>query len=565
MDDTLTSGILGPKRSMVELLPGVAALNRLYALCEQRPEATFADRALATLDVTVDSQGLDRIPADGPLVVVANHPTGALDGLALLSLLRRRRPDVKLVANDWLSHIAPLAGDLVAVESFGDGRLVNARAMRSALGWLRDGHALIVFPAGAVSHLHPSAALVTDPKWHTGAARLARLSDATLVPCHVSGGNSWLFQVAGLASPWLRTALLPRELLRRRGSSVVVSVGRAIEPGVVERLAAVDLTTRLRELVYTAPAAPSDIADSSADAIVAEVQALPVDRTLHETGDYAVFWFRAPEAPRLLDAIGRARETTFRAAGEGTGNTVDIDHFDADYLHLCLWDRTARELAGAYRMRVVEAGLAAEALYTHTLFDFDGRLVETLAPGLELGRAFVVPSHQKRHQPLALLWSGIARFVAAHPQIRHLFGAVSVGASYSPAARAFLTAYLRRHALDRLRAPLVAARHPLDSAGPEDTPGVPVDAQTLSASVQSLDSEGKGMPVLLRQYLKLHARVLDFSVDASFSDVLDVLVTVDLPSAPRALLRRYMGEAAADAYLRHHAGTTTDAQLTRSA
>jgi putative hemolysin len=240
---------------------------------------------------------------------------------------------------------------------------------------------------------------------------------------------------------------------------------------------------------------------------------------------------------------------------------VDLDRFDADYLHLCLWDRAAGELAGAYRMRVVGPGLDATALYTHTLFDFDARLVGTLAPGLELGRAFVVPAHQKRHQPLALLWSGIARFVAAHPDVRHLFGAVSVGASYSPAARAFLAAYLRRHALDRLRAPLVAARHPLDIEELDETPASPVDSHALSASVQSRDGAGKSIPVLLRQYLKLHARVLDFSVDPAFSGVLDVLVTVDLPSAPRALLRRYMGDSAADAYLRHH----SDASLARPA
>jgi putative hemolysin len=561
MGDTLTSGIRGPWRWAIERLPGVSTINRLYAACEQQSGSGFADRALATLDVSLQPTGVDRIPLRGPLVVVANHPTGALDGLALLSLMQRRRADVKLVANDLLASIAPLAVDLLPVEAFRDGRKANAGAMRAALRWLRDGHALVVFPAGAVAHFQPSAALVTDPAWHEGAARLARLSNATLLPCRVSGGNSVLFHVAGLISPWFRTALLPRELLRHRRSSVVVNVGRAIEPGAVTGLADRGLTTRLRELVYSAPAYADDAEASSRNTIDAEIRALPADRTLHETDDYSVFWCRASEAPRLVDAIGRAREVTFRAAGEGTGHEVDLDRFDADYLHLCLWDRAAGELAGAYRMRVVEPGLDATALYTHTLFDFDARLVGTLAPGLELGRAFVVPAHQKRHQPLALLWSGIARFVAAHPDVRHLFGAVSVGASYSPAARAFLAAYLRRHALDRLRAPLVAARHPLDIEERDETPASPVDSHALSASVQSRDGAGKSIPVLLRQYLKLHARVLDFSVDPAFSGVLDVLVTVDLPSAPRALLRRYMGDSAADAYLRHH----SDASLARPA
>jgi hypothetical protein len=118
-----------------------------------------------------------------------------------------------------------------------------------------------------------------------------------------------------------------------------------------------------------------------------------------------------------------------------------------------------------------------------------------------------------------------------------------------------MAAYLRRHALDRLRAPLVSPRHPLGPIGPEaeggETPGA-MDPQAFSASVQSLDEERKGLPVLLRQYLKLHARVLDFSVDPGFGHVLDVLVAIDLPAAPRALLKRYMGDAEADAYLAHH-------------
>jgi putative hemolysin len=281
------------------------------------------------------------------------------------------------------------------------------------------------------------------------------------------------------------------------------------------------------------------------------MRTLPPARTLVSTDEYSVFWCRASEAPALMDQIGRAREHTFGAVGEGTGQSIDTDRFDKDYLHLCLWDRRSDTLAGGYRMRVVDEGLRPDALYTHTLFDFDRRLVATLAPGLELGRAFVVPAHQRRHQPLLLLWSGIARFVAAHPHIRHLFGAVSVGASYSAAARTFLAAYLRRHALDALRAPLVAPRHPLEGLEAADA-GAPVDPQRLSATVQALDADGKGLPVLLRHYLKLQARVLDFSVDPAFAGVLDVLVTVDLPTAPYSLLRRYMGEDAAASYLDHH-------------
>ena len=564
---TLTDGLAWPVRTLVEALPGVRALNQLYLESHGRAGPRFPDRALATLGVTCEPRGgVDVIPAAGPVIVVANHPTGALDGLVLLSLVARRRPDVKLLANRWLAHVGALRDDLLLVEAFGDRRRHNHRAMREAVRWLRAGGALCAFPSGTVSHLQLRSRTVSDPSWRDGAARLARLTGSPVVPCFIDGHNSRLFQLAGLLHPWLRTALLPRELLRRRGTRVVVHVGDALRLDARDGAADPVVTRRLRDAVYAlpkprTPAMPAAARDTAAGA-AREVASLDSSHTLIETREYMVLSVRAAEAPRLLDAIGRAREAAFRAAGEGTGTEVDLDRFDADYVHLCLWDKEARTLAGAYRMRPVVAGLPPGDLYTHTLFDFDQRLVRTLAPALELGRAFVAPSHQRRHAPLMLLWTGIAKYVAAHPSIRHLFGAVSIGASYSPAARAFMAAYLRRHALDRLRAPLVSPRHPLAAIAPRCEEGVaaePVDPQAFSASVQSLDEEGKGLPVLLRQYLKLHARVLDFSVDPGFSHVLDVLVAIDLPAAPRALLERYMGGAEAGAYLAHHQRRTTSA------
>lgn len=556
---TLTSGLDWPIRTLMEALPGVGALNQLYLESHGRAGQRFPDRALATLGVTYEPRGgVDVIPAAGPVIVVANHPTGALDGLVLLSLVARRRPDVKLLANHWLAQVGALRDDLLLVDAFGDGRRHNHRAMREAVRWLRGGGALCAFPSGAVSHLHLRSRTVIDPSWRDGVARLLRLTGSTVVPCFIDGRNSQLFQLAGLLHPRLRTALLPRELLGRRGTRVVVHVGEALRPDALKGEADPGVTSRLRDVVYAlpeprTPAVPDAVHHTAAD-VAREVASLDSSQTLIETREYLAFWVRAAQAPRLLDAIGRAREAAFRAAGEGTGAEVDLDRFDADYVHLCLWDKEARTLAGAYRMRPVVAGLSPGELYTNTLFDFDQRLVRTLAPALELGRAFVAPSHQRRHAPLMLLWTGIAKYVAAHPSIRHLFGAVSIGASYSPAARAYIAAYLRRHALDRLRAPLVSPRHPLAALAPEIDEGEaaePVDPQALSASVQSLDEDGKGLPVLLRQYLKLHARVLDFSVDPGFSHVLDVLVAIDLPAAPRALLNRYMGDAEADAYLAH--------------
>jgi putative hemolysin len=263
------------------------------------------------------------------------------------------------------------------------------------------------------------------------------------------------------------------------------------------------------------------------------VAKLPPEQTLVRADTWSVLYARAAQAPALMQEIGREREIAFRGVHEGTGREIDLDAFDQRYLHLCLWDHTRDELAGAYRMHPVEAWSGGQdgELYTQTLFRFDRRLTAALAPAIELGRAFVRPAYQKQHVALALLWTGIARFVARHPRYRHLFGAVSIASTYSPAARQAIMNYLRRHAYQPQLASLVTPRNPPAQVEVDD------------------DADQKGMPVLLRQYLKLQARVLGFNVDPAFNDALDALVVVDLRQVPAAVLGRYMGRDAARDYL----------------
>jgi hypothetical protein len=195
-------------------------------------------------------------------------------------------------------------------------------------------------------------------------------------------------------------------------------------------------------------------------------------------------------------------------------------------------------------------------LYTQTLFRYDRRFMRAVAPGLELGRAFVTPEYQKHYAPLMLLWSGIGRYVAQRPQIRHLFGAVSLSAAYSSAARAAMISSLQAHAGAPELSPLVTPRHAVTDIGPAAR-----DLRALNDTVAALDAEGKGVPVLLRQYLKLQARAVSFSVDPAFGHVVDALMVVDLSRAPESMLRRYMGADAAQTYLAGHAASRTSSTV----
>lgn len=286
-------------------------------------------------------------------------------------------------------------------------------------------------------------------------------------------------------------------------------------------------------------AAPAD-----PQALAAEVARLGDPQVSQSRFD--VFLASAAEIPCVLHEIGRLREVSFRAAGEGSGKALDLDRFDLTYLHLFLWDREASAVAGAYRLGCTDRLLGdggPDALYTSTLFRFEPQFLEHLKPGLELGRSFVAPAYQKSIHPLGLLWRGIGRFVAAHPQYARLFGPVSISNDYSPISQELIVRFMRDSRRNAGLAGWVRPRFPYGGLPPAYSAigGLPGSIEEVSAAVASVEPDGKGVPVLLRQYLKLNATLLEFNVDPDFTDVLDALVLVDLRDAPDEVLARYMG------------------------
>jgi putative hemolysin len=294
--------------------------------------------------------------------------------------------------------------------------------------------------------------------------------------------------------------------------------------------------------------------------VKAELDALPPDQRLVDRGRFQVYWTRAGQAPSTLQEIGRLRELTFRAAGEGTGRCADIDLFDAFYLHLFVWDAHAGSIVGAYRLGLVDEILARHGkrgLYTHSLFKYRTGMLEALGPAIELGRSFVRAEYQRSFAPLLLLWAGIGRFVERSPQYAVLFGAVSISARYAPASRRLIVDYLSAHrAHDRLarevrpRRPFRAGARPTAPRGARPAPS---SIDDLSRQIAQIEPDGKGVPVLLRQYLQLGGRLLGFNLDPDFADTLDGLVLVDLREIEEAVLTRYMGERGAAAFRAHHA------------
>jgi len=357
-------------------------------------------------------------------------------------------------------------------------------------------------------------------------------------------------------------------LLKNRGSTIAVRFGEQLSPadlpkdaaGATARVrAAVDQlagTVRLKPDAAYEKAVAADVSGfSRARAIASEVDGLPTDARLVESGAFQVFCVGAGQIPATLREIGRLRALTYNAVGEGSGDTLDLDRFDDRYLHLFSWDREQRRVVGAYRIGQTDRIVAADSvdgLYTRTLFRYDERLIGRMpAPALELGRSFVRAEYQKHYNALLLLWKGIGRFIARHPQYRLLFGPVSISARYSDSSHQLLMSFLRQNHFAAEFSELVGALHPPSVRfAPAASSGIPQTVDEVNRLVERAD--GTGMPVLLRQYLKLNARLIGFNVDPAFGDALDALMIVDLAKVDPAILSRYLGRHDTGQFLARH-------------
>jgi putative hemolysin len=559
------SPILSRATRLADRTLGLPHLRTLYEAARSVSTDDFAGDVLAAagVGVAVSERDLLSIPSNGPLVIVANHPFGAVEGLVLLSLVRRVRGDVRLMANHLLAAIPELEEEIIAVDPFGSpgSALRNLRAMRRSIQWVRGGGALIVFPAGEVSSRRRVFAPVIDPPWSTTIARIVDASGSTVVPVRVDGRNRELFQMAGLLHRRLRTALLPREMLQRRGSKVSLAIGRPIP---IARLRAQgDATTMTDYLRARTDALGLRFASDQADderalepidapiarrILAAEVDALDRSQCLHVSGSLEVWHATAGEIPATLHEIGRLREIAFRAVGEGSGRAVDLDRFDEHYTHLFVWDREQRQVIGAYRLGLVDEIVRSHGrrgLYTHSLFRLSRAVIRQLGPAIEAGRAFVRLEHQRTYAPLLLLWKGIGEFVSRHPRHRKLFGPLSISAAYSRGSRESIADYLwstareTRLARPRARSPFAFSR---DFASIQSaTHLLARNLDELSWTISDIETEEMGVPVLLKLYLKLGARVLGFNVDESFGGCVDGLIVVDLDRADPELLQRFIG------------------------
>ncbi|CED72416.1 lysophospholipid acyltransferase family protein [Aliivibrio wodanis] len=555
-------------------------LNQLDAYYQDRPENLscfeFMSHSLSSLDVSYHlHQGeLNTIPVTGAVVIVANHPLGALEGIILADLIGKIRSDVKVLANEYLKLIPEISELFIGVDVFesASAKKTNAKALREAHRHLESEGVLIIFPAGEVSTYNENKEQLLDKRWSYSAAKLALKHNATTIPIYIDAKNSNAFYMAGKIHPLLRTLMLGRELLNKKSNTINLSIGSSIShkelngfKSPIECINYLRLNTYLLATINHSAESEQIKTDYdqimdpiNSDILTNEIQSLPPNTKLVEQNGLTVYCTKSQAIPNVIKEIGRIREVTFREVGEGTGLSCDLDEYDLHYYHLFIWHEKNQEIVGSYRLGLVDELIekfGIDGLYSRSLFNYQYEFIKTLHNSIEVGRSVVAKKYQRNVSSLLLLWKGISTFVYQHPKYTHLFGPVSISNDYSLAARQLIASTLSIHHYDNEKAALVTATTPLKPLKRQvwngDMLSLLGDLKILSKVLSRIE-KGKGLPVLLRQYIGLNGKLVCFNVDPDFNDALDGLIVVDMSNVPQKTLSKYMGKEEAMCYLEKH-------------
>lgn len=553
-----------PRIALLTEVSGLKKLDRFYNAIEDLHDLDFVEAVFKNLELEIEVSDADlaNIPKEGGLVFVSNHPYGAIDGLALVHVLGRVRPDLKVMANFLLQQLEPLRDRFIGVNPFEQLKSLSSfQGMRQAMAHVKEGGALAVFPAGEVSSWRTELKAVADPRWKTPAIKLAQHMGTPVVPVWFDGANSLVFQMLGMIHPNLRTLALPNEMMRMRGRSVRMRIGKPIAAKDIAAFNSVDQLSRfLRAKTYALgsglqvkreffnplrfPQRPKEVVEGVDPSILqGEVDGI-ADLKLNTQGEFDLYLAPSSRIPHLLREIGRLREITFRAVGEGTNKSIDLDEFDLYYDHLFLWDRVKLRVVGAYRVgngKRIMSRYGKRGFYTSTLFRMDRPMERVLRKSFELGRSFIAMEYQRQRLPLYMLWRGLLLHVIANPDHQYLIGPVSISGSYSRFARTLIMEFVQQNHYDKEMAAWLRPRNkfkvkPDKSDSEALVEASMADLKKMDRLIAEVDPNESSMPVLLKKYLLLNARIIGFNRDPRFNDALDGMVVLDLSKVPERTL-----------------------------
>jgi putative hemolysin len=560
-------------------MPGLASLlmelmkinqvNELFAQAEHKEGIEFIDAILkgCGVEIEFDEKELKNIPTDGGFIAIANHPYGGIEGLVLLKLLCTVRPDAKLMANFLLKKIPNLSDYFIAVNPFENiDHSSSISGLKKTLRLLEDGTPIGIFPAGEVSTFKVDQQQVTDRFWHPVVGKIIAKAKVPVVPIYFHGNNGLLFNLLSLIHPTLRTAKLPSELFNKQGHIIRLRIGKPIKPKYFQahnntsqllnflRAKTYALGTGLEEEkklfnprnLFKVKKQPEAIVPAIDPAILEkEINPLRDDYRVWVEKNYEVFITPTSVIPNVIREIGRLREITFREVGEGTNKTTDLDEYDIYYHHLFIWDIETKMVVGAYRIGLgddIFYSMGKKGFYVAELFKIKEQFTSVLKNSLELGRSFVRKEYQQKPLPLFLLWKGILKYLMDNPRYKYLVGPVSISNSFSKFSKSLMVDYINRNHFDYEMAQYVSPRKKFRVDFSKIDTGTLLSVEDsfkgLDNLISDIETTNMKVPVLLKQYIALNAKIICFNIDPKFSDSLDGFLVLDLEKIPKDMLEK---------------------------
>lgn len=556
----------------------ISKLNEVYNRNKHLKDVEFLNAILDELQIKfeIPEDDLKRLPKSGPYITISNHPLGGVDGILLLKLMLEREPDFKIIANFLLHRIDPLKPFIMPVNPFENHKDAKSSVIgiKETLRHLSDGKPLGMFPAGEVS-TYADGKLVVDKTWEEGAMKVIRKAQVPVIPIYFHAKNSRLFYFLSKINDTLRTAKLPSELFSQKDRVIKVRIGKPIsvsEQNEHETLE--DYTDFLRKKTYMLanpfetesklinvpslkiPKTPKTIVTAAnQDKILAEIEELRgSDCRYLKSKNYEVFFAEADKIPNILHEIGRLREITFRAAGEGTNESIDIDKYDRHYHHMFLWDDDAKQIAGAYRMGLgseIFSKYGIEGFYLNDLFGFEPELNDMMSKSIEMGRAFIINEYQQKPMPLFLLWKGIVHTTLRYPEHKFLLGGVSISNQFSDFSKSLMIEFMKSNYYDPYIAQYIHPKKEYkvklkDSDKDFIFDEAESDLNKFDKIIDELEPSSLRLPVLIKKYIKQNAKVVAFNVDPLFNNAVDGLMYIRIADIPESTMKPVMEEFQAE-------------------
>lgn len=494
------------------------------------------------------------IPANGRIIIVIEGVTTPLQALAILHLVREIRRDIKLVADENLHYLHPLQELVLPINERAD-KFTRWQNLKRIMSALRQGEAIIFCLPKPLKRNKPRSTYVFDSLF----IRMAEKTGASLLPVLLSlnyfNSNTITWNITSLPfQPEPRNNLIhPKPAYQ-----LEITIG---EPIPIAQIMNLPLTRRKKServrkhLLFVAKHKKPIFSTEKTIVHPQDRRLLRYElynsELLGETADgNKIFLFKYSPGSAVMQEIGRLREFTFRHVGEGTGKTVDIDRHDSYYHHIVLWNENSVEITGAYRLCHVQTDNQKPVLanlYSAGLFTFNESVFPYLNQAIELGRSFVHPDYWGKRS-LDYLWYGIGAYLKLNPEIRYLFGPVSISNHYPEIAKDMLVFYYQNHYGDHEMLAFSNTPYHINDNNLKNLQKLFKDNNARHNFVilkDQLNSMSLKVPTLYKQYSELckpgGARFLAFGVDPGFNYCVDGLVLVDLHAITEKKRMRYIG------------------------